>query len=133
MQQRLGLDADDDLQPMSDLTGPRAVLVDFTADWCPNCHLYENTVLRSPAVAGALQRLNVGTVKADWTHRKKAYEVSRMLNVLGCKQIPVIAIFSPADPNHPTVFRGYYTQQQILDALEKANASSPPQLASAAR
>ena len=46
-----------------------------------------------------------------------------MLDVFGSRQIPVIAVFSAKDPNHPSVFRGSYTQQEILDALEKAGPS----------
>ena len=61
------------------------------------------------------------TVKADWSHDLP--EVTEMLDVLGSRQIPVIAVFSAKDPNHPSVFRGSYTQQQILDALEKAGPS----------
>ncbi len=33
--------------PASAVVGYKTVLVDFTADWCPTCHLYENTVLRT--------------------------------------------------------------------------------------
>ena len=37
-----------------------------------------------------------------------------MLDVLGSRQIPVIAIFSAKDPNHPSVFRGGYTQEDFF-------------------
>ncbi len=69
----------------------------------------------------SLTRLGVVTVKADWS--QDSPEVSAMLDVLGSRQIPVIAIFSARDPNHPSVFRGGYSQQELLDALEKAGAS----------
>ena len=71
----------------------------------------------------AIQRLGVVTLKADWTHREKSAEVTRMLDVLGSKQVPVIAIFSANDPKHSTVFRGGYTQKEILEALKKAGPS----------
>ena len=45
-----------------------------------------------------------------------------MLDVLGSRQIPVIAVFSARDPNHPSVFRGSYTQEEILAALEAGRA-----------
>ncbi len=48
-----------------------------------------------------------------------------MLEVLGGKQVPVVAIFSAKDPNHPAVFRGGYTQGMLLEALEKAGPSRP--------
>ncbi len=101
----------DDNQGLDDATqlvGPKAVLVDFTASWCPNCHWYEKKVLQTEEVTNAIQKLDVVTLKADWSHRAKAFEVTKMLDYLGSKQIPVIAIFSPSDPNNPTVFRGSY-------------------------
>ena len=112
----------------SQVTGPKTVLIDFTASWCPNCHSYENSVLRTSSVVESLHRLDVVTLKADWSDDSP--EVSAMLDVLGSRQIPVIAIFSPRDPNHPTVFRGSYTQQDILNALEKAGPSPRAQVAS---
>ncbi|MGO9111756.1 MAG: cytochrome c biogenesis protein CcdA [Thermoguttaceae bacterium] len=105
----------------SGVVGPKTVLVAFTADWCPTCHYYENTVLNTDAVIESLRRLGVVTVKADWS--RDSPEVSAMLYVLNSKQIPVIAIFSAHDPNHPSVFRAGYTQEEILRALEKAGPS----------
>ena len=46
-----------------------------------------------------------------------------MLDVLGSRQVPVIAVFSANDPKNSTVFRGSYTQEEILDALKKAGPS----------
>jgi thiol:disulfide interchange protein len=105
----------------SGVVGPKTVLVAFTADWCPTCHYYENTVLNSDAVIESLRRLGVVTVKADWS--QDSPEVSGMLDVLNSKQIPVIAIFSAQDPNHPSVFHAGYTQEEILRALQKAGPS----------
>ena len=97
------------------------MLVSFTADWCPTCHYYENTVLNTDPVIDSLRRLGVVTVKADWS--QDSPEVSAMLDVLNSKQIPVIAIFSARDPNHPSVFHAGYTQEEILNALKKAGPS----------
>jgi thiol:disulfide interchange protein DsbD len=105
----------------SAIVGPKTVLVEFTASWCQNCHFFKNTVLRTTPVIESLRRLGVVTVEADWSHDDP--EVGAMLDVLNGKQIPVIAIFSAKDPNNPAVFRGSYTQQEILDALEKAGPS----------
>ena len=103
--------------------GPKTVLVDFTADWCLTCKQNEARVMRTAPVVEAIRRLGVVTLKADWTHREKSAEVTRMLDVLGSRQVPVIAVFSAKDPKHPTVFRGSYTQEEILAALKKAGPS----------
>ena len=107
--------------PAAGVVGPKTVLVDFTADWCQTCHFYEHTVMNTAPVIERLRRLGVVTVKADWTQTPP--EVSEMLDVLGNRQIPVIVIFSARDPNHPSVFRGGYSQQELLDALDKAGPS----------
>jgi suppressor for copper-sensitivity B len=103
------------------IVGPKTVLVDFTADWCPNCHAFERTVLNTQPVIDKLRQLGVVTLKADWS--QDSPDVSAMLDILGSRQIPVIAVFSHSDPNHPAVFRGGYTQKDLLDALEKAGPS----------
>ena len=107
--------------PASGIVGPKTVLVDFTADWCPNCHFYENTVLNTDPVIESLRRMGVVAVKADWSDDSSG--VSAMLDVLNSKQIPVIAIFSARDPNHPSVFHAGYTPEDILSALKKAGPS----------
>ncbi|MGA2031367.1 MAG: cytochrome c biogenesis protein CcdA [Thermoguttaceae bacterium] len=101
--------------------GPQTTMVDFTADWCVNCKVFEATVLNTPEVAAAVQRNGVATLQADWTHAEE--EVTRMLEVLGSKEVPVLAIFPARDPNHPIVFRGACTQQALLAALQKAGPS----------
>ena len=104
------------------IVGPKPVLVDFTASWCINCHVFENTVLNTQAVINALRKGGVVALKADWSEGDP--KVSAMLDALASRQVPVIAIFSPRDPNHPRIFRGGYTQKDILDALQWA--AEPP-------
>lgn len=99
-------------------TEGRTVLVNFTADWCLTCKALEASVLNAPEVVAALQQDDVVLLKADYTRRPP--EVERFLNILGSKQVPIVAIFSPDTPNDPIVFRDGYTQQMILDALETA-------------
>lgn len=100
------------------VSGPHTVLVDFTASWCQNCHLFERLVLRTSPVIESLREHGVVALKADWSDADP--KVTEMLDVLGSRQVPVIAIFPARDPNHPIIFRGSYTQQAILDALQKA-------------
>ena len=62
------------------IVGPKTVLVDFSASWCNNCHLYENTVLRTSPVTECLRRLDVVPLKADWSNDSP--EVTEMLEIL---------------------------------------------------
>jgi thiol:disulfide interchange protein DsbD len=104
-------------------TGPKTVMVDFTADWCLTCKTLEATVLNTAAIADAVKRYGVVTLQADWTHEDESSQVTKMLKALGSKTVPVLAIFPAGNPNKPIILRGGYTQQMLLDALAEAGAS----------
>ncbi|NQT38541.1 MAG: thioredoxin family protein, partial [Planctomycetes bacterium] len=98
------------------------VMIDFTADWCPNCKVLENTILNTDAVAEAARTNGVVALRADWTDRESP-EVSRMLEMLASKQVPVLAIYPAGDPNSPIVMRDSYTVQMVVDAINRAGPS----------
>lgn len=100
----------------------RPVMIDFTADWCLVCQTLEATVLYTDRVNEAIDRYGVVTFKADWTHRDP--DVTRMLEKLGAKQVPVLAFFSADDPTRPIVLRGGYTTGNVLEALRKSSRQS---------
>ncbi|MGB9687955.1 protein-disulfide reductase DsbD family protein [Thermogutta sp.] len=102
-------------------SGGFTVLVDCTADWCLTCKTLEATVLNSRPVREALRENRVVLLKADWTH--EAPEVTQFLKWLGFQQVPVIAIFPADRPNEPIIFTGWYTQGDILRALQEAGPS----------
>jgi suppressor for copper-sensitivity B len=102
----------------SALAAHHTVLVDFTANWCLTCKTLEAVVLNTAEVRQAVEANAVVTLRADWT--QPLPEVTEMLELLGSKQVPVLAIFPAGDPNRPTVLRGGYTQQTVIDALNKA-------------
>jgi len=99
----------------------KTVLIDFTADWCMTCKALERFVLDTGAVHEVLEKNSVVTMQADWTNGDP--EVTEMMNILGSKQVPVVAIFPAGAPNRPIVFRGGFTQQKLLDALKEAGPS----------
>jgi len=103
------------------IAAQNTVMVDFTADWCMTCKTLEKLVLNTSRTHSAVRRNGVVTLRADWTHASP--EITEMLELLGSKQVPVIAIFPAGNANHPIVFRGVYTQEMLLSALEKAGPS----------
>ena len=109
----------------------RTVLVDFTADWCATCKTLEALYLNDAEVRETARRNGVVKLKADWTHGDP--EVTAMLELLGAKQVPVIAIFPAGSPNNPIRFLDGYTKASILEALEKAGPSKAGLGASASR
>ncbi len=99
----------------------KTVLVDFTANWCLTCKTLENTVLNTSKIRAAVDSHGIVTLHADWTHGSP--EVTEILELLGSKQVPTLAIFPADDPNRPIVLRGGYTQATLLESLRKAGAS----------
>jgi suppressor for copper-sensitivity B len=100
----------------------KTVMVDFTADWCANCKVLEAAVLNTAAVKEVVSKNNVVPLVADYTESPP--ELTNMLTLLKAGAVPVLAIFPAGDPNHPIVFRGGYTQQVLIDALQKAGPSN---------
>jgi suppressor for copper-sensitivity B len=103
------------------IAAQNTVMVDFTADWCMTCKTLEKLVLNTSRTHSAVRRNGVVTLRADWTHASP--EVTEMLELLGSKQVPVIAIFPAGSANRPIVFRGVYTQEMLLSALDEAGPS----------
>jgi thiol:disulfide interchange protein DsbD len=98
----------------SALASGRTVIIDFTADWCVNCKILEATVLRSQPILDLLDERGIVSFMADCTREGEA---TQLLRQLGPEQVPVLAIFDPANPSQPTVIRGFYTQRQLLELL----------------
>jgi thiol:disulfide interchange protein len=101
----------------------KTVVVDFTADWCPNCKVLEATVLNTQPIREKVDSHGVVTLVADYTDRPK--EIHELLTRLtGSDLIPVLAIFPAGKPQEPIVLTGGYTTATLLAELDKAGASS---------
>lgn len=103
------------------LASGKTVLIDFTADWCATCKTLEAWYMNTREVRELVEANGVVTLKADWTTQSP--EVTAMLELLGAKQVPVIAIFPAGNPNQPIRFLDGYTKSSILEALRKAGPS----------
>lgn len=95
------------------------VLLDFTADWCANCHLLELTVLDTDEVSGMLRSAGVVAMKVDLTG---GYPDGKLkLKQTGSVTIPYLVIYAP---DGREVFKAnWYTATQIIDALTQAKNS----------
>ncbi len=96
----------------------RTVMVEFTADWCPNCKYVEQTVLKRQAFQDKLRQTGTELIIADWTQNDPA--ITEMLNRLGSKSIPFAAIFPGKNPLQPIVLRDIYGLDAALAALDEA-------------
>lgn len=101
------------------LADRQTVLVDFSAEWCLTCKTLEKAVLHTEPVEAALTANNVTTMYGDFTHRPP--EIKQTIQALRSSGVPVIAIFPGDDPYRPIVFRGAYTQNDLLEAIARAS------------
>jgi len=97
------------------LSSGKTVIVEFTADWCVNCKVFEATVLRSAAILALLDERGIVSLQADCTREGEGTE---LLLRLGPNSVPTLAIFDPANPTRPTVVRGFYTISSLTELLQ---------------
>ncbi len=104
----------------------KTVLVDFTAEWCPNCKYNLRYVIETPEVRELLDTNKIVPLLADWTDGSP--EITETLESLQSASIPVLAIYAPQRP--PIVLRDVLTRQQVIDALNQAGAAQTATTAS---
>lgn len=99
--------------------GKRAMLLEFTADWCPNCKFLEATVLTDERMRTFTTRYGMELVRVDFT-TANAYAM-RLLEALGSRSLPLTALFPSGDTaRQPLVLRDMYGIQTLELALESA-------------
>jgi thiol:disulfide interchange protein DsbD len=101
----------------------RVSVVNFTADWCPNCRLVEKTSLHTAHVSDALIKHNAAFYTADLTRENS--EGEDLLKALGSRSIPFLAVFPPGRFLEPVCLRDIYSEKDVLRALEEAAAAAP--------
>lgn len=96
--------------------GKKNMLVEFTADWCPNCKFLEATVLSDNNLHSWQKNYGLDLIRVDLTNPNPYGQ--RLLEMLGSKSIPLTAIFAKG-PNSfkPLVLRDIYGQQTLARAL----------------
>lgn len=101
------------------MLGARPVVVDFTADWCPNCKVLEHTALAPDNLARWQVEHELTFVQVDMTQDNP--EGLALLRALGSQSIPVVAIFPPGEAHKtPLVLRDLFTTAQMDEALATA-------------
>lgn len=99
--------------------GQKPMLLEFTADWCPNCKFMEATVLTDERLRRLQARYGMELVRVDLTNAN-AYAV-RLLEALGSKSIPLTALFpAGSEATAPLVLRDVYGGETLERALGEA-------------
>ncbi len=102
----------------SALAEGRPVIIDWTANWCLNCHVLEATVLSRDTVHQAFHDRNAVLLRADLSNDNPP--ATALNTKLGGEAIPVLAIFSPSNPNQPAVLRDTYSPSRLTGELDQA-------------
>ena len=99
--------------------GKKPILLEFTADWCPNCKFMEATVLKGERLRALKDRYGVELVRADLTETD-AWAM-RLLEALGSRSIPLTAVFPKGDgASSPFVLRDVYGADMLEQAMKRA-------------
>ena len=94
-------------------------VIDFTADWCPNCRLVESLTLKDDRVARVLRKGDVDFMIADITVKNPAAEY--LMKQLRSQSIPLLAIIPHGQSfAKPFVLRDIYSVKDVLNALSMA-------------
>ncbi|MGB5402261.1 MAG: thioredoxin family protein, partial [Thermoanaerobaculia bacterium] len=93
------------------------VFVDVTADWCFTCKVNERLVLETPEVAGAFEKYEVISMKADWTTRSDT--ITQYLADHGRYGIPFYLLYRPDQDPH--VFSELLTKEGVVSVIEQAS------------
>jgi thiol:disulfide interchange protein len=101
----------------------KTVMLDFTAIWCANCHVNYKFAINVPQVKEIVEKNNVVAIKADWSNHEE--HIKRKLEELKIDGIPLLVVY-PADGSKPIIMPALVSQNQVVEALEKAGPSKEP-------
>lgn len=100
----------------------KTVMVDFTADWCPNCKWNLVWAIDTKRVHKLVEEYGVVPMIADWTDHSPMIK-DFLATVLKRQSIPVLAIW-PAGGGEVIVLDGTLLESQVLEALRRAGPSN---------
>jgi thiol:disulfide interchange protein DsbD len=96
------------------------VLIDFTADWCPNCKTNEAVALGIESTKQLASELGIVFMVADWTRKEKPDHIGNTLRALGYASIPLTAIFPGSNPNSPILLDGLFGPATLHERMREA-------------
>jgi len=94
----------------------KTVVMDFTAEWCLNCKVLEESVLHDQRIINLLAQEHIVAMKVDITGNNPAGKAK--LEAVGSLTVPLLVVFAP--DGNPVFKSAFYTADQVLGAVEKA-------------
>jgi suppressor for copper-sensitivity B len=96
----------------------KTVLIDFTAEWCINCHVNEFVALDTKETKELVVQNGIVPLKADFTN--ESAEIKRWLIKFKQAGVPLTVIFPGERQKTPIVLDGVYTKGTLLQKLKEA-------------
>ncbi len=94
----------------------KAALLVFTAEWCLNCKVLEQTVLDSPKVVRLLRQEDLAPMKVDITGSNPPGR--ELLRQVGSLSIPFLVIYSRSGE---LIYKSdFYTVEELIEAVSRA-------------
>ncbi len=103
--------------------GHEPLVLEFTADWCPNCKVLERTTLTHDNVRAWAKDHGARFIRVDLTRNATANDAAAeaLLHALGSRSIPLVALFPKGEAyKNPLVLRDIFTPSQMDEALQEA-------------
>ena len=101
----------------------KTVMVDFSANWCPNCKWNLAWAIDTARVGELVDSNGVVPMLADWTDRSPVIK-EFLTERLKRQSIPVLAIWPASSAyDQPVILDGTLTESQVIEALERAGPS----------
>ncbi|MCB9729914.1 MAG: thioredoxin family protein [Deltaproteobacteria bacterium] len=100
----------------------KTVFIDFTADWCVTCKVYERTVINTDPVKGALAQGCVLPVRADYT--KEDPRITHWLERFKRPGVPMYVILPAGRPHEPLLLPDVLTESSLLEGLIQAGPAT---------
>ncbi|MBN1393857.1 MAG: thioredoxin family protein [Pirellulales bacterium] len=97
----------------------KTIMVDFTADWCPNCKFNSWTAIERKPVLDLVRDNDVAPLLVDWSDHSP--ETKKLLNGLGFNSIPLLAIWPP--DGEPILLPDLVSKNEVIEALKQAGPS----------
>lgn len=94
----------------------KSVVIDFTANWCMNCQYNKIVVLNSQRIKNLITDKNILTMKADLTRPNP--EIESLMNMLGSRSVPFLAVFPGNEPYKPLVMRDILNQRDLVSIVK---------------
>ncbi|MFW6062380.1 MAG: protein-disulfide reductase DsbD family protein, partial [Planctomycetota bacterium] len=95
------------------------VLLKFTASWCTECRILDAKVYNDEQLANTLRQRDVVTMKADVSERGSAADDLLKQRYGGA---PPLTVIYPAGSGRPITLVGVYSEQELLEALDRASS-----------